>query len=278
MFARKVLKVVAFPSVLLLGHSGYVFYQRELRNDRIQLQKNNPFLNDFRVGTMDDIIMDHLQTGDIILFKRKWYMHYFPVAIALVCYRVLFQCDYDHIGIVLIDKTTGKTYVLENTLFNGVRNRLFSDRISYSQASMITLVPLVPREMKLPVQPLSNIQPQLLTYPSEFSELLAASRRKLFHKYFGGIFTSDSKEKEELQDVLCPNFRFVTLIYRQLGIEISFPTIDGSYDANLQYIFDYKKENMQLERGSKIQSDKLVEDQTKQTLQFDPNHVQIRSR
>ena len=253
---RRVFKTIAFPSVLLLSHSTYVVYKRQQKLENVQFQKENPLASDFRIGTADDLVMDNLQTGDVIIFQRKWYQQHFPVAFLLIIYRYLYGCDYDHVGIVLTDKK-GQTYVIENTLFRGVKCRLFSERILYSQAAIITLIPLSPRDLNLSPNALFRAQPELLAYPKEFSELSTACARKVL-----SLAQSSIKDDNRL---ICPNLRFLEFIYSHLGIDCKL-----GQNVTLQNLNNPSIPLHLMKRDA-------MEDKTQVNVKFDTETVQVRS-
>ena len=88
----------------------------------------------------DDIIVDNVGTGDIILFNRRWSNYHLPVALMINLYKEIHQSNYDHCGIIIHNKF-GDTYILESCPFSGMQYRPFSDRILHSQAS-IDCIPL----------------------------------------------------------------------------------------------------------------------------------------
>lgn len=103
----------------------------------------------FSSGSADDMLNDKLQTGDVILFSRRWYNYHLPQALMIKLYQVIHDTSYDHLGVIVCDKY-GTAYLFEQTFFGGYRVRLFEPRIMYSRAHQITAIMLMPREGKTP--------------------------------------------------------------------------------------------------------------------------------
>lgn len=103
----------------------------------------------FGAGSADDMLNDKLQTGDVILFSRRWYNYHLPQAACIKLYQMTHDTSYDHLGVIVCDKF-GTPYLFEQTFFGGYRVRLFEPRIMYSRAHQITAVMLMPREGKRP--------------------------------------------------------------------------------------------------------------------------------
>ena len=56
----------------------------------------------FRQGDADDILMDALKTGDIILFKRNPLLYYAPGALSIILYQIIHgSSDFDHCGVIV---------------------------------------------------------------------------------------------------------------------------------------------------------------------------------
>ena len=103
----------------------------------------------FSSGSADDMLNDKLQTGDVILFSRRWYRYHLPQALSIKLYQMVHDTSYDHLGIIVCDKY-GTPYLFEQTFFGGYRVRLFEPRIMCSRAHQITAIMLMPREVSNP--------------------------------------------------------------------------------------------------------------------------------
>lgn len=210
----RALKLLAYPGIILVGHSGYVIYKKQQSLRIVAEQKSNPLASDFRTGTIDDRMMDTLRTGDIVLFQRRWYYHYLPIGLTILLYRYLFDTEFDHIGIIVVDRK-GNAGILENTFFNGLQLRNFPDRITYSQSRVINVIPLAPRERPNHAQDLINAGTEMMSQTNgEWTDLLLACFEKIKVKYF------DLGEKEKTA-ILCPNLQLLSKIYQPLGLKIS---------------------------------------------------------
>jgi hypothetical protein len=211
--SRPLLKFLAIPGIILTGHSSYVIYKRYESYDRVTRTNKNPLASDFRTGAIDDRVMDNLNTGDLILFQRRWYYHHLPIGLTILLYRHLFQTEFDHFGIVMVDKN-GRAGVLENTFFHGLQFRPFPDRISYSQARVVNLIPIVPHDRPNQVENLYKEREQLIkTTNGEWTELILSCLEKYKIQYLS--------MGEQSKDVyLCPNLQLLSRFYDVLGIQL----------------------------------------------------------
>ena len=108
------------------------------------LSKESPF----RLGSADSLVMDNLNTGDVLLFSRKWYNYHIPTAAMILFYKYAFGSEFDHGAIVIVDNS-GAANVLERTPFGGIKYRPFENRITSSLSEQIVLLPITP---SLPVR------------------------------------------------------------------------------------------------------------------------------
>jgi hypothetical protein len=97
----------------------------------------------FEVGSIEEQITDTVETGDLVLFSRRWYNYIFPSAL-LITLEHRNGSQYDHVGVVVRDEM-GVPHILENTMFSGYKLRRFDERIAYSKAKMIAYVPVQPQ-------------------------------------------------------------------------------------------------------------------------------------
>ena len=117
--------VVLVSSSLLLSYTGYIYSNNKTSNN------SSSNSNSFVLGSADDIVRDNLNTGDIILFHRRWYNYHIPIAISIKIYQYINDNDYDHAGIIIQDQY-GVPYVYENTPFQGYKVHLSSSLSSLS--------------------------------------------------------------------------------------------------------------------------------------------------
>jgi hypothetical protein len=210
---RRIFKLFAYPGIIMAGHSGYVVYKRNQSLQVVVEQKSNPLASDFRTGTIDDRMMDTLRTGDLVLFQRRWYYHHLPIGLTILLYRYLFNTEFDHVGVIVMDRK-GNVGILENTFFNGLQLRNFPDRITYSQSRVINVIPLAPRERVNRAQDLINAGTDLMAVTNgEWTDMLLACIEKIKVKYF------DMGEKDK-KALLCPNLQLLSKIYYYLGLQI----------------------------------------------------------
>lgn len=218
---------VVLPFVSVIGvHTGAVAYRRQQFVSSIEKQKENPLGGEFRVGTVDDIVADNLQTGDILLFKRKWFYHYLPMALNILFYQYITESEFDHAGVVVTDKF-GKVWVVENTPFKGVQCRTFNERVAYSESQSITLIPLEPIERR-------NLGSRLITAPSTSirslpTEYMQTSSFIYYQgiRYFQSLMspTAEPKDLDEELDV-CPQVQMIRRIYDEAGLQLILPPTD----------------------------------------------------
>lgn len=91
----------------------------------------------------DELVMESLQTGDLLLFQRDWKKYHLPTAAMIAMYRIIFSAEFDHAAVVIVDKK-GDVFVLECSPWKGLQYRPFQKRIAQSLAKQILLIPVVP--------------------------------------------------------------------------------------------------------------------------------------
>eukprot|EP01036_Dinobryon_divergens_P022717 gene22717-31000_t len=141
----------------------------------------------FQVGSADFLVMDNLNTGDVMLFSRKWYNYHIPTAAMILIYKYAYRAEFDHGAIVIVD-TSGVAKVLERTPFGGITYRPFDTRIIRSKSEQIILIPVTPplsirsSEIKSALERVTEIQKRDRTgevwyfFRSVFSRYFSASR------------------------------------------------------------------------------------------------------
>ncbi|ETV66519.1 hypothetical protein H257_17081 [Aphanomyces astaci] len=154
--------LAALPLASVAGWTGVVAYTRESANHPARGYS-------FNTGSMDDILSDTLQTGDIVLFRRN--CAYMQPADAVSCFlgdRVpIWQGPYNHCGFIYVNHI-GDKFVVEET-YSGVKCRPYSARIITSLSTDIAVVPLrVKRtpEMQMAVR---DFVEEHVNRPSRFS-------------------------------------------------------------------------------------------------------------
>lgn len=166
----------------------------------------------FRTGTADDLIMDNLRTGDIVLFNRRWYNYHIPTAAMIKLYQALFGCEFDHCGVISLDKL-GIPHILEYSPFGGAILYRFDDRVIKSKSHQIVTVPLLPRadftktELEKLNKRIENLKGKST---SEF-----ISQTKNFGAYFSGI---SYWNRNSPPPILCCNTQLVLDCLTDLGL------------------------------------------------------------
>lgn len=123
-------------SSITLTYTGYIEYKKSITP--VGPQKV------FGAGTADEILMDNLSSGDVILFSRRWYNYHIPAAICIKLYQLIHNTEYDHCGVIICDDS-GIPSVYELSLYGKLIIEPFPDRIIRSRAHQIVLVPIWPR-------------------------------------------------------------------------------------------------------------------------------------
>lgn len=129
--------VTILGSSVILGYTGYIEYKKSLVPVEPQMKLFGP-------GTADEILMDNLSSGDVILFSRRWYNYHLPAALFIKLYQMIHDTEYDHCGVIICDDT-GIPSVYELSLFGTLIIEPYPDRIIRSRAHQIVLVPIWPR-------------------------------------------------------------------------------------------------------------------------------------
>lgn len=111
----------------------------------ILIETNNAFRRSepqFLQGSADDLVLNNLKTGDLVLFSRRPYLYHLPVALMIAAYKRYTGCDYDHAGVVVEDEY-GVPHVVEVTPFRrGLQCRPFEARVRWSESDHILVIPL----------------------------------------------------------------------------------------------------------------------------------------
>lgn len=95
---------------------------------------------EFIPGSMDDTIMETLETGDLVFFQRKLTAMQPLAALHTWITRQQLQPRFDHCGWVYVDRL-GRKFIVEETL-DKVQCRPYSARLLTSEASEISVLPL----------------------------------------------------------------------------------------------------------------------------------------
>ena len=105
-----------FSSTIILGHSSFVYYNRQYTYNSSSSSSNssssnsssinikNQSRNTFKAGDADEFLADDLKTGDIVLFRRNPLYYYLPASLYILLFRKFFNLEFDHCAIVVIDQ------------------------------------------------------------------------------------------------------------------------------------------------------------------------------
>ncbi|OQR80678.1 hypothetical protein ACHHYP_17326 [Achlya hypogyna] len=156
------LGLLSLPFVSAAGWAGVVQYERSKAN-------HPPRGYTFVTGSMDDMVQDTLQTGDLVFFKRN--CGFLPPKDGLSCFLSnhveSWQSRYNHCGFVLVDRL-GEKYIVEET-FAGVKCRPYSARILTSLSTEIVVVPLKVKRTIAMQQAANQFVQENVGRPSRFS-------------------------------------------------------------------------------------------------------------
>uniref|UniRef100_M4BKH8 RxLR effector candidate protein n=1 Tax=Hyaloperonospora arabidopsidis (strain Emoy2) TaxID=559515 RepID=M4BKH8_HYAAE len=95
---------------------------------------------EFITGSMDDTIMETLETGDLIFFQRKLTAMQPLAALHTWITRLQLRPRFDHCGWVYVDRL-GRKFIVEETL-DKVQCRPYSARLLTSEAIEISVLTL----------------------------------------------------------------------------------------------------------------------------------------
>jgi hypothetical protein len=173
----------------------------------------------FTRGSADDMVMDDLVSGDIVVFNRKWYKYHLPTAAMIKLYQIYYKTDYDHCG-VIIQNDKGEPYVFEKTPFGGYKIRHFEPRLMRSQAQSIIVIPLFPRQRLSTAQKNQSrdvISKELVNKKSGSSEIFS------FLKCFYAFMTVKAPLDDEIvssstTSSVCMNAQFILDTLNKLDI------------------------------------------------------------
>ena len=94
----------------------------------------------FIPGSMDDTIMETLETGDLVFFQRKLMAMQPLAALHTWITRLRLRPRFDHCGWVYVDRL-GRKFIVEETL-KKVQCRPYSARLLTSEATEISVLQL----------------------------------------------------------------------------------------------------------------------------------------
>lgn len=171
--------LMALPAVALGAWSAQAALLRLQRSPAVE----------FSPGSMDDTIMESLETGDVVFFQRKLSALQPLAALHTLAMRRV-DPRFDHCGWVFVDRL-GRKFVVEETLA-GVKCRAYSARILASESCEIAVLPLkTQRDRKL--------QDAALAFVSR--EVSRPSRASI-RQFIKAVVDPDELKRKEGDDLL----------------------------------------------------------------------------
>ncbi len=191
----------------VIGHSISV---EQYNRRKLQQTKFSP-------GSADDVIMDSLITGDVILFNRRWYEYHLLVAIMVKAYELYYGGMYDHCG-VIIQNEKGVPLVYENTPFGGTKLRPFEDRILKSKAPSIVVFTLT-RGLNLSTEQKTLHRELILAELENKGRLTSGEIFSFVDCFYRSLFNKDTISDTECATSLVDmNAKFILGTYTKLDI------------------------------------------------------------
>ena len=153
--------IVLLPSIPL---TYWTYWSRDERDRHLVVVKEKHANKVPNVQTIDDVLMEHVLPGDVLLFDRRCQFCQSPLA-ALACLlgrKFVSNSNsdgdgvgnFDHVGIVVPNPEEaehGAPYLLEYTPQQGVVARPLLERVEYSRSRSVLLLPLsLPGERRDP--------------------------------------------------------------------------------------------------------------------------------
>lgn len=214
---------------------GYTFYIQS--SHWFKNPKNDSSSQGFSRGSADELIMDQLSTGDIILFSRRWYHYHIPIALCISFYHNVLGCEFDHAGIVVQHPISGIPYIIEKNPFSNISCRRFDTRIQHSKSHQILLIKLLNSDdIKVPIH--HNIK-DIKESQYLLDEFADVSKNSSELWGFIGIFSGNK--------FLCPNADLVFKFFNSFGIMIrSNKSLDLKTILNRDFVIENSKKSSTL--------------------------------
>jgi hypothetical protein len=130
--------------MVLLRSIGFIAasYTSWIEYKRYESRRKHREININDLGQIEQILYNDMNTGDLVLFSRRWYHYHIPMAAAVLLYQWYYETEYDHAGVILIDPMDGVPYLLEANPCSKPSVRQFYNRVDRSKAESILLVKL----------------------------------------------------------------------------------------------------------------------------------------
>ncbi|KAI9915454.1 hypothetical protein PsorP6_007442 [Peronosclerospora sorghi] len=196
--------LVLLPLAGLVGWSG----NATLIRMRHQLQAH-PGGNalEFTPGSIDDTIMDALETGDLVFFQRKLTAMQPLAALHTWITRLQLKSHFDHCGWVYVDRL-GRKFIVEETL-DKVQCRPYSARLLTSEAIEISA-------LKLKLERSNKVQEAAYNFIVE--NVGRSSRISLRHTLWTLISPEKTRQMSSDVSPLFPSAAFVAEAYDAMGL------------------------------------------------------------
>lgn len=251
------------PLLLVGGHSAFVVYHE---NSVAKTATSADTAVDYRPGSTNDMMLDNMHSGDVVLFRRKWFYHHLPVALSILLYRGITQSEFDHLGVVIVDKR-GNPWIVENTPFEGMKSRKLADRLKANDSEIVAMLPLLPRpEKSATFGDVEDWANKFSEQPSEVDAFMKFSSSILAQQLFGRNPAVPIEARAATTAGLCPN----TLLLKQnldvLGIRVKFMVDTENSYATLRSIED------------RLVSLKYKDQLNKTKLSFSPDYILLQTR
>ena len=242
--------LAALGGSLSLTYTGYIEYKRYTT----PVEKG---IKVFGLGTADDILMDNLSSGDVVLFSRRWYNYHLPAAMFIKIYQIIHDTEYDHCGVIICDDT-GVPSIYELSLHGRLIISPFSDRILRSRAHQIVLIPILPRTSfsNNERNKLANYAKGQLTTSTAYPECISLGLGLLYSGFmtiFGDEIAPNFLSQFVGRSFECPNAQVVLDCWRELNIDLKdehlrqkltcINLLNGGSDVELLY---HKPENCEV--------------------------------
>jgi hypothetical protein len=183
----------------------------------------------FGPGTADEILMDNLSSGDVVLFSRRWYNYHIPAAICIKLYQLIHNTEYDHCGVIICDDS-GIPSVYELSLYGKLIIEPFPDRIIRSRAHQIVLVPIWPRTEFTTKErkDLVNYAEEQIKTSRAYPECISLGLGILYSGFMA-IFGDELAPKFISQFIgrsfECPSAQIVLDCWRQMDVDLKDETL-----------------------------------------------------
>ncbi|KAG3119828.1 hypothetical protein PI124_g2237 [Phytophthora idaei] len=201
---------MAARTLALLPLVGLAVWSGNARLTRMRRQVRAPpggEALEFIPGSMDDTIMETLETGDLIFFQRKLTALQPLAALHTWVTRLQLRPRFDHCGWIYVDRL-GRKFIVEETL-DKVQCRPYSARLLTSEATEISVLTLKLERSK-------QMQEAASTFIAE--NVGRTSRISLRHTVSGLISPEEMRKPSSDATPSFPCAAFVVEAYDAMGL------------------------------------------------------------